>query len=194
VSDKPELSLTFLYNSITDIQGVIRALDTKLNYLLVILVLPLTKLGSINRILYETYCKSLSYLALHYLVPLIIIIFIASWIFAFVLAMLGIIGIDNPVAHVSGSSPKGTFYGGYLYKTVFYDTLFNRSIQSQDNIENHIKAIPEDKEAIKQELGFEQMKLVYIRTIKMARHKYAFIFGLIWIVSGAVIWVAFLAL
>lgn len=194
MSDKAELSLTYLYSSIADIQGVIRAIDTKLNYLLVILVIPLTKLNGIYCIATIANKKAFSYHVLDYLIVLILIIFVLSWLFAFVLAMRGIIGIDNPVNHVSGTSPKGTFYGGNLYKVTFPDTLINRNIKSLCELEKHLSTIPSDIDSIRKELVFEQMKLIYIRTIKMARQHYAFIYGAIWIVCGGVIWLASLAL
>jgi hypothetical protein len=192
--DKLELQLSYLYNSITDIQGVIRAIDTKLNYLLVILIIPLTKLNGIYSIAVISNKKAFSYQILGYLSVLILIIFVLSWLFAFVLAMRGIIGIDNPVNHVSGTRPKGTFYGGYLYKVTFLDTLINRNIQSACKLEEHLPTIPADMDAIRKELIFEQMKLIYIRTIKMARQYYAFIFGAIWIVCGGMVWLTSLAL
>lgn len=194
MSDNQELSLTYIYNSITDIQGTIRAIDTKLNYLLAILLVPLTKLNSIYDISYLAYKKALSYYVLDYLALFILAAFVLSWAFAFVLAIRGIIGIDNPFNHVSGAKPKGTFYGGYLYSTTFYETLCNRNIQPACKLDEHLSTIPVSTDAIRNELTFEQMKLIYIRTIKMARHRCAFIFGAIWIVSGGVIWTAKLVL
>jgi hypothetical protein len=192
--DKAELSLSYLYSSITDIQCVIRAIDTKLNYLLAILVIPLTKLNSIYRIAIIANRKAFMYHYLGYLLVSILLVFVLSWLFAFVLAIRGIIGIDNPVNHISGTKPKGTFYGGYLYKVSFFDTLINRNIQSACKLEEHLPTIPAVTDAIRDELVFEQMKLIYIRTIKMSRQYYGFIFGSIWIVSGGVIWVASFAL
>jgi len=194
MSKNNELSINYLYNSIEDIQGVIRALDTKLNYLLVILMVPLTKFNSIYKISFDAYKKALSYYALEYLVVLIFIFFVLSWVFAFALAIRGIIGIDNPANHVYGTKQKGTFYGGYLYKISLNELFLNSTTQSQQNIEEYLLDVPEEIESIKKELVFEQMKLIYIRSIKMARHRYAFIFGIIWVICGGVIWLASLSL
>jgi hypothetical protein len=121
-------------------------------------------------------------------------VFALSWLLAFIFAMRGIIGIDNPADHVPGTIPNGVFYGGYLYNLSFFDTLFNSNIQSAFKLGDHLARIPLDHETIKNELVFEQMKLIYIRTIKMARHKFAFFFGAIWIICGGLIWLASLAL
>ena len=43
---------TFLYAAISDAQGTIRSIDSKIGILLVILIIPLTKLGGIYRVCY----------------------------------------------------------------------------------------------------------------------------------------------
>ena len=176
----------FLYASINDIQSTIRAIDAKISVLMVILIIPLSKLNSI----YDVCSKLVKFDSgkFTFAFALLVIFFALFWFFSFWAAIKAIISIDNPVDHVDGDKPTGTFYCGHLYDTETDDAFTNRKIKSKKTLSEHQNSLPEDEDSLKKELAFEQMKLVYIRSMKLVRCKFAYSLGLWWIATGGAIW------
>ncbi len=112
--------ITFLYNSITDSQNVIKALDTKLGFLIVGLSLPFTNLGKIiNHIVIFLDTKNS---CIYYFFLLVTILFVISWLTAFFICIKGVIAIGNPARNViNDASGCGSFFNGDLYKFNFGD-------------------------------------------------------------------------
>lgn len=54
--------------------------------------------------------------------------------------------------------------------------------------------LPANEESVRRELTFEFMKLVYIRTVKLARVGVAYTGFVIWFICGGSIWIATLFL
>jgi hypothetical protein len=99
----------FLYSSIVDIQGTIRAIDTKLIGVLVILVLPLSALGKVTLYISQAINSGNIYI----IIPTIffLIAFFFSWLISISVSMLGLSSIENPVNYLSDSNcVYGTFY------------------------------------------------------------------------------------
>jgi len=176
----------FLYASINDAQSTIRAVDFKVSVLMLVLTIPLTQIPSIFLTIYTlttSLCDAWLVVAV-----LLVGLFLATWLFSLTASLKSIIAIDNPVSHIKGGPKEGSFYSAALFRTGFIDSVWNRCLQSKRSVQEHHDAMPSDDDALVMELTFEQMKLVYIRSVKLERQKYAFISAAIWFVSGAAIW------
>ena len=183
-------SIMFLSTSIADVQGTIRHLDAKVNYLMVVLAAPFLKLEAI----YEK-CLLLLKLPNPWLVwtyAVLVLGFALSWALASWASFQALSAIDNPEKQVSGDRPGGIFYAATLFKLRFIDAFFNRRLESEHESHTHREAIPETLAAIQSELALEHMKLVFIRCIKLYRVRYAYWFCKAWIVIGGVIWLSWL--
>lgn len=176
----------FLYSAIIDAQGVIRAADSKIGLLLIMLAIPFTKLGVIyvkcmtllnteNRCLAE--CSSV-----------LVFIFGCLWLLSFLIAMKAIIAIDDPSRHIDGTKPSGIFYSGGLFAPTFLDAFLNRPIMAKMQLQQQMNKVPTTLDDVHKELIFEHAKLVYIRSMKLNRLKYAFIFGVAWVLVGGALW------
>lgn len=179
--------LTFLFNSINDMQGVIRAADTKLNVIIVFLILPLTKLDNIYahiKILLQSQTHPFSAI-------LLVVSFLSFWGIALVTTLRGLTSIDNPSRHIEGSDKlRGTYFGGALFRFSLMDALFNRQhVRASKDIEEVLKDLPKSQEELIRELTYEQMKLGYIRGIKITRQRYAYFFLFCWLLIGGIIWI-----
>lgn len=184
--------ITFLYAAIADAQNTIRAIDTKMGVLLVMLAIPLTKFGSIFgkcHALVTCQNKCVSEFA-----PILIAIFAVLWFLSFWAAIRAMVGIDNPSRHIDGVKPSGIFYSGDLFTPTFADAFLNRPILAKKQLQQQLDNLPASADDIEKELTFEHAKLVYIRSMKMNRMKYAFIFGTGWVFTGGSIWLADLLL
>lgn len=180
------LKTTFLYSAISDAQGTIRATDAKIGLLLVILAIPLTKLGQIF-----VKCHSLLSCQNRFIGEfgaVLTVIFASLWCLSFLAAMKAIIAIDDPSQHIDGAKPSGVFYSGGLFRPTFLDAFQNRPLIAKKQLHQQLEDFPDSVEEINKELVFEHAKLVYIRSIKMNRMKYAFIFGIAWVFCGGVLW------
>ena len=183
-------SIMFLSTSIADVQGTIRHLDAKVNYLMVVLATPFLKLEAI----YQK-CLFLLNLSNPWLVwtyAVLISGFALSWALASWTSLQALAAIDNPEKRVSGDRPGGIFYAATLFKLRFIDAFFNRRVESEYESRAHLKAIPETQAEIQSELALEHMKLVFIRCIKLHRVRYAYWFCRAWIALGGVLWLSWL--
>jgi hypothetical protein len=184
--DIENMRTTFLYAAIADAQGTIRATDSKIGVLLVILIIPLTKFGAI-------YGKCSALLGgenkcLAEFVAVLTFMFVCLWFLSFLAAMRAIIAIDDPSRHIDGTKPTGIFYSGGLFDPKFLDALLNRPILAKKQLQQQLAELPTSAEDINKELLFEHAKLVYIRAMKINRMKYAFGFGIAWVFSGGALW------
>ena len=183
-------SIVFLSTSIADVQGTIRHLDAKVNYLMVVLASPFLKLEAI----YQK-CLFLLNLSNPWLVgtyAVLICGFALSWALASWTSLQALAAIDNPEKRVSGDRPGGIFYAATLFKLRFIDAFFNRRIESEYESHAHLEAIPETQAEIQSELALEHMKLVFIRCIKLHRVRYAYLFCRAWIALGGMLWLSWL--
>jgi len=174
----------FLYASLADLQSSIRAIDTKVSYLLIILIIPLTTPGKIYNSI-EVVIKSET---LELLSVCLVVLFIVSWILGFWCVLRTIIAIDNPKNHISGELPKSTFYPANLFKHTILGVLFNKKTISSLDYGEYYDSISEDKNEIAKQLSFEQMKIMYILSLKCERSKIAYYSVIFWIAIGGVLW------
>jgi len=186
----PDSILTYLYQSVADIQNTIRAIDTKLGLLLLILSLPFSNLGKIHEEI-ETLLSQKTGLGAQALYILLSIGFGLSWIGAFGSAIRAIISIENPSRHISGveDSDLGTFYLGGLFKVRFIDSFFNRkNLASKMSFTELFDRLPDSPDRIVKEMLYEQAKLAYIRDMKTVRQLWAFRFTFLWLLLGFLIY------
>lgn len=172
----------FLIKAIEDTQATIRALDVKLGALLTACLLPFSNLGRI-----WAHFKHLSEMLPCSLGPLMGISFLLLWTASLYVLVKGLSAIDNPSRHVLATTPqKGSFYRGGLYKTALIDSFANRkSVQSTISLQSIISQLPSTDDEFENELAFEQMKVIYIREMKVKRFTTAFRISIIWLTVAA---------
>lgn len=181
--------IQFLYASISDIQNTIRLIDAKIGFIVVFLLIPLSKLGKITTsfiCLYPVYASMWQQL----LFFILLFVFAGLWFLAFLCAFKAVSSIDNPAYHIAGyKKMKGTFFSGGLYKLNLADAVINRrSLLSTQNVNEHTAILPQDSAQLIDELTFDQMKLAYIRDIKLFRQKWAYRLTFIWLSVGFAIY------
>ncbi|HZX18850.1 MAG TPA: hypothetical protein VFF22_18525 [Pseudomonas sp.] len=65
------------------------------------------------------------------------------------------------------------------------DSIFNRKeIKATKDVKSFLAEVPHTPDEINEELAFEQMKLIYIRDIKLYRLKTGVNLALLWLVVG----------
>ncbi len=181
-----EAQLDFLSAAVEDTQGVIRVIDTKVGALFFGLSIPLSKLAAIWVISKAAVDGTTG--GVRGVTIGVIVVFALSWGISLLVSLRAIFQVDNPAEHVGGDKPAGTFYNAGLFRVGWWDTLWARRSRSRVNFDTFFTRLPQTREAIRKELTFELMKLVYIRTIKMKRAKLAFHSFYVWMFAGGLIW------
>ena len=177
--------IEFIYDSIHDIQSTIRAVDTKVATLLIVISIPLTNIGKI-----VNHLENLLFKGYRIFGWILVVVFVLSWILSLVAAVRAITAIDDPLKHINNSSRfKGAYYGGKLYKMGFIDVFLNRDIlKASKDVDGHYVDFPEQDIDIAKELIFEQMKLAYIRDIKICRFNFSIQATYLWFSFGLIIY------
>ena len=165
----------FLYNAIQDTVSTIRAIDTKLHIVLGLYLLPLAMSDKLCKAIvkwsstqkWDDLCT----------VQIFAIIFASIsfflWLVGMIISIRGIIAISNPAQAIEGQKPNGTFYYVGKLKGLF-------QIKLDSTLDAYKNRLPSNDNEIVDELAFEQMKLSYIRDIKIARHKKAAYCAIAW--------------
>lgn len=184
--------ITFLYQSIADSQSTIRSIDTKLGFILVLNLIPITNIGKIYSKVYSILLNELD-LWMLILKIILLITCLILWFIACLCTYRGISSIDNPKGHIkSVTDVNGFFYSGNLYEIKFYDMIINRKkLKSKQTFIEYCKQRPKSDEDIISELSFEKMKLSYIRDIKIERQLGAFKYTACWVILGIFIYFFF---
>lgn len=187
--------LAFLYASIVDIQNTIKAVDTKIGFLIVAIGIPVGALGKIFNVLNVLHGQANSRLTI-ILFWVFIAVFSLAWLSSFVAALMALISISNPRTHVKEPPENGgSYFRGGLFDFKFIDTFINRGWfkrngpMSNCTVDDIIKVLPREKTDIIQELAFEQMKLAYIRDTKIFRQNAAYVSAAIWLSLGFLGWI-----
>lgn len=180
-------SREFVAAAIEDTQGTIRALDVKIGALLAAILVPLSATGRIFSHLsnFTKQSPQSGYV-------LIACLFLGAWFFTLFLLVKAIAAIDNPVVHIPNSlKRKGAFYGGGIFPLKVTDAFLNRSsVMARNGLDAFLQNIPATEEDILAELAFEQMKLIYIRDMKMLRLDWAIRFATGWVSLGIIIYLS----
>jgi len=115
----------FLYNSISDLQKIISSIDTKISILLIFLIIPVTNLSKIIFIFEKSIINCTTNYSL-IIIHISILFFTLSWIIAFLLSFLILIGIHNPYKHISNPIENSLYYPHKMYKIRFSDAFITR--------------------------------------------------------------------
>lgn len=177
----------FMLAVVSDIQATIRAIDVKAGALLTALLLPLASLGKI-----WNHLTAIS-ASFHDVVGIIFgSLFFLLWLCVLFILVKIISPLDNPSCHVNNTnSCAGIFYSGHLYsgRFSFTDCLFNgRSIFASKSTSEFLGELPASDDLLIKELAFEQMKLVYIRDIKLFRLNMALTLAGLWLLTSIVVY------
>lgn len=177
--------LSFIYAAINDCQSTVRAIDTKLGALLTAILVPI---GVIDKI--WVVVKSFMSYQDHVIATIGGYLFFIIWGFIVLALIRTLSAIDNPSAHIKGASNfSGVFYCGGQFNFSWLDVILNRkNVQSIDQVSVINARHPENPANIQKELVFEQMKLVYIRDIKLYRLKCSLYGAFIWALFGLTIY------
>ncbi len=177
--------INFIKSSISDIQATIRAIDTKIGFALLIVLFPLTNLGKVQWHLINISNKNPKLLF-----TFLSLLFCLLWLASLVGLIRAISAIDNPTKHIINNSKfSGTYYAGGVYTFGLSDVFSNRDvIKASIDVDSFFSKIPAEKGAIAKELSFEQLKLVYIRDIKIKRLNFSLFATYIWLTIGLLIY------
>lgn len=187
-SELDKQKLVFMYASINDIQAVNRVIDAKLAGIIAILSLPFVKLDVFFGGAMALVAK------LDYFGLLLICVICLLWLASFLVVVKGLFAIDNPSTHINGAGESGVFYSGDLFTTYkFRDNFFRRSdLLSKRTLPKHVEALPTTYSRLVEELAFEQMKLCYIRGLKIKRANAAYKFTGFTVAILSITWLAYL--
>lgn len=184
--------LTFMYQSISDMQATVRLIDTKLGFILILNIIPITNVGVIYSEMFRTLSADNGCIVQIFKCA-IVVMCVILWILACVCTYRGIAAIDNPMNHIKvlNEQANGAFYSGGLYGRSLIDAIFNRSsVLSKKTFTEYCEDMPATDDQIFKELAFDKMKLAYIRDTKLLRQKWAFRFTICWIYIGFFIYAA----
>lgn len=176
-----ESKINFIYQSISDTQSTIRAIDAKIGFLMVIIFIPFVSIKEIT-----TFYKSLAPESTF--IVAIMWIIAAIWASTVFILFRALWSIKNPGKSVTGAEGLGAFFHSANYEMGAIDCLFNFPIKSKNSIQEAISSISNDEEWIIKELVYEKMKLEYIREIKMRRCSVSAVLIMTWVTLGTVIY------
>lgn len=166
-----EISIRDFYlSSIVDIQGTIRSIDSKLFGTIVLLLLPFTEFDSIVTIfqlLIQKFKCFGSWLT---------VLMIISWYCAFMFSFMGMFSISNPSKKIRNSGNLGKFFNPNQFGISIFQVIWPKSVYSKATMAQVLKKSHLTEKEILKELVFEQMKLSFVRDLKMKRQNLAIIF------------------
>lgn len=154
--------VTFLLASIADIQNSIRALDTKVIAIIVLVIFPLSQIAFLYSV-YEQLIKSYIFFGC-----ILLTSYLLCWSISFIFLFLCILSINNPSKQINNDCKAiGLFYGLNSYKTSLWDFSLIKSTETAPKLSEYINSFSDFN--IENELIYEQMKLIYIRDLKSKR-------------------------
>jgi hypothetical protein len=156
--------IAFTQKAIDETQATIRALDAKAVALLVFLVVPLTAAVHLRDGMRALALASYSHFWL----------MVIAWVVAAGANLLTLGAIASPADRVPGDHPSGTYFGAGLYRLSFLDLLPWTHTKAVHGTTEWLARCPQTQADVLWELAFEQIKLVYIRDVKMLRLKLAY--------------------
>lgn len=176
---------TFLAGSIADMQATIRAVDVKVAALVVCLLAPLQNLHRVFKHLSHFTEWTIRWPAI-----LVVVLFLATWIAAFVALVRAIAATGNPAEHIKGAEDaNGSFFLPAQFGFSRIHAVVNpRKLVSRAAIADVQNNLPTN-ENVEAALVFEQMKLAYIRDLKLFRLDWGLRLSLVWLVLGILIYV-----
>lgn len=195
-----KLSIDFMYQSITDTQLTIRAIDVKIAAIFATSMLPLTKISTglniFNKISSELISKNcLSSLEGISLLTSLSLLLTACifWVLSLYLVFKSVMPLSGVGNCINGETEQNQmFYLSNCFdfkqrRSAFIDWFCN--LKSNLSIQEIIDRIPKDESDAAKQLACEMVKLSYIRDLKMIRSNLAFKYTFYWLISGISSWV-----
>ena len=178
-SEAQTRAFAFLIEAVKDIQGTIRAIDTKVGILLAVLAIPLPLVQSALR---DFHARGAAVTPANVVGGLAFL----AWVVAALVAIRALTGVGNASKHVRAElPPDDLFYAGGQFRLRWIDALITRDAPlSARSIEDYAAAVPTDADAVNLHLSFEVLSLAYIRDLKIYRQKIAFELTAVTIVLG----------
>ena len=180
----------FILAAIEATQDTIRAIDQKIGFLLIFLVLPIADISGMT----EAFGLSSdatdlggSLVRLH---NLLMLVFIATWAVAFMISMRCITAIENPSDYVDkeGGNHLGSFFSAGWYKFKLCNAIFQpHKLLEPPKLSVQIARYPGSYEEMVRELAFEHLKLCFIRDAKLYRQRIAMGAAVTWVLAGALL-------
>jgi hypothetical protein len=177
----------YLYQSIADTQGTIRAIDIKIGFLLLIVFTPLVAFDKIDPYLRMVFGEGRAQ-------QLLIFVAILFWGFSLVAQFMALFAISNPAKQIRDANQVGTFYNGDVFRVGLLDVITNRECLSKRTVHQETERLPHTHKTLVEELTFEKMKLAYIRSMKLVRFNSAAVLLAIGLVIFGVSYAAHLAI
>ena len=158
----------FLVEAVKDIQGTIRAIDTKVSILLAALSIPLAavadKISGWHRGVLPGGVAEIAQFAAF-----------ATYVFAIAVSVRTLSGIGDAGRHVPGARRQTVFYAGGLFTFSWTDSLLNRpAIRARRSLEDYLIEVPRTFADVAVDLTSEIMCLAYIRDLKHHRQRIAY--------------------
>lgn len=171
----------FLYQSISDAQQTIRALDIKAGFVFLILLAPLPFAQEIyHHALTDCHRSSFGLV--------VVICAVTTWLLAIIMQFITISAIIDPQKKIqSPTGVEGSFFAGGLYSFNFVEAICGSNVLSKNSLDEQIALLPKDHDQIIRELTFERMKLSFILALKSKRSRFSNMFTLIWLISSAIL-------
>lgn len=182
---EPEANREFIYAAISDTQEIIRTIDSKIEMLLLFLIIPMTGLPGLLAQAKNLWSAHPS-CASHGAIAVVLLVFVVTWFLAFYCSFRTLSSISNPSTRIrKPCGARGTFYRGGEYAVGFWDVFVNRSkVVSKSTTQDVVESLPGDDGVLLCELAAEQLKVIYIRDIKIIRQQWAYKFAFAWIIAG----------
>jgi hypothetical protein len=176
-----------LFHSISEINNIIRAVDTKLGFILTVILIPVSQYPKILDY-YLSHCYSGS-IFLSCIYGVIFSVLAVCWLLSLICGILGIGSIYDPSGRIKFREPKpsyqDSYFSGRQFPIILRDIFTPRNtVKSKRFFEEYVEDLPRtDSDKIKL-LLFEKLKCAYIRDLKIKRQTWAFRFTLIWLLGG----------
>ncbi|MCK4394877.1 hypothetical protein KAX17_18415 [Candidatus Bipolaricaulota bacterium] len=184
----------FLLASLEGLRATNQLLDTKISFLLVVIFLPFTQLARIYAVINRGIGSEIGWHSVA--TCAIAVIFALSWVLALLSALRGLLASGNPRLVITDDSKpeKSYFFPSHLFRFSCVDLWINRRVAPETKLDEYVTAVTLEDSEIKEQLAWEQTKLMYIVGLKLRRSKATYWFTIVWIASGGAIWLMELAL
>jgi hypothetical protein len=165
----------FAYEALRDARDTIRATDFKANALLVVLAIAgasVDKIAGAERYLlaHSVGCGNTTWLAFGSLGAF-------AWLVALGGTCLVLAGKYNPIGRIKKAQhATGIFFGARAFPMSIWWLPF-LPLSTPASLSSHQKAMELDEEAVRREVYFEHLKLIYIRDTKSLRLRASFLAG-----------------
>ena len=129
-----------------------------------------------------------------WLVGSLISIFVIFWLIAIFCNIRVLSGRINSLKHIPGlvKGTTGSFYLGGLYNLNWVTWIHvSKKIRAKRTHKDVVSKLPQNIDEIISELAFEQMKLAFIRDVKMKGHRVAWFTTMLWLYSGAALFIIY---